>query len=85
LKAKEITPEQDAHIKEIFDRFDVDRDGRISTSELEMVLRELGFKLNHNDVDNMVSLMILFVFISLDIEYFSFQVERGRFRSKWCY
>jgi Ca2+-binding EF-hand superfamily protein len=62
LKAKKITPEQYAKMKEIFNKYDRDRDGRITKSELEEMLSQLGIELNDRIVDYMVSLMILFVF-----------------------
>jgi calmodulin len=62
LKAKELTPEQDAQIKEIFNIFDKDRNGCISTSELENVLKALGKNPTQADVDEIVSLMTRFCF-----------------------
>ena len=62
MKAKKITPEQYAKMKEIFNKYDRDRDGRITKSELEEMLSQLGIELNDRIVDYMVSLMILFVF-----------------------
>ena len=49
-------------MKEIFNKYDRDRDGRITKSELEEMLSQLGIELNDRIVDYMVSLMILFVF-----------------------
>lgn len=44
-------------LKEIFDYIDVDADGFISLSDLQMVLNELMPKLNQNDVVEMFAIV----------------------------
>lgn len=54
-KASQLTPEQEASVKEIFNIFDKDRNGSISTSELENVLKALGKNPTQADIDDIVS------------------------------
>ena len=47
----------DNELKEIFDYIDIDADGFISLSDLEMVIRELLPKLSQDDIRDMFSIV----------------------------
>uniref|UniRef100_A0A1I8G5J3 Calmodulin n=1 Tax=Macrostomum lignano TaxID=282301 RepID=A0A1I8G5J3_9PLAT len=54
-KAKGESAPTDRELKDAFDFFDIDNDGRISSVELHKVLRFLGTKVNEEEVKTMIA------------------------------
>jgi Ca2+-binding EF-hand superfamily protein len=54
-KQTELTEEQKKEIKEAFDLFDTDGSGEVSTQELKVAMRALGFEASTDDVKKMIN------------------------------
>lgn len=80
----------DNELKEIFDYIDVDADGFISLTDLEMVIRELLPKLSQDDIRDMFSIVpksnrnqIAFPWVKIDLLKFR-GLPLTYHSRKWC-